>query len=487
MNKMSLSPTAAAQRTAPTDLLGQLGQLSQGRGAQEGAEAAGGFARLLQANASQATRAPAPAPAGPTAQTSAMPPKSPASPASPTAPKPAQGASRQGHAVESGETALPASTETARRQDNAKAAARRPAEAQAKSSSTTPGAPDGDAAVADGELQDPVLAQVLRHLRGEGGDADAASSTDASIDTSAEDGAEAATADPAAAAQLTGLPMAQTLAQDLQRLAQPAAPAEDANTDAVNADAPSRGGRHARLAGAETEATGPANTAGTPLSGTATAAAPDAAAQTDGLQALALDGAASSGKGAAVLENGRGATGSFAGVLQQVQAGVVQDKAAASGPAGARYELHAPLHSPGFAPEMAARLSVAAADGIQQAQLHLNPAEMGPVQVQIVLDGQQAQVSFVAEQADTRAALEKSLPELAGALREQGLTLSGGGVFSQQQQTASGQPGQADSQGGRPGARWASAPMGETVSDDAVAAAARAPVTRARGVLDLFA
>lgn len=473
MNKMSLSPTAAAQRTAPTDLLGQLGQLSQGRGAQEGAEAAGGFARLLQANASQATRAPAPAPAALTGQTSAMPAKSPASP---TPPKPAQGASRQGHAVESGETALPASTETARRQENAKAAARRPAEAQAK--------PSGDAAAAEGESQDPVLAQVLRHLRGEGGDA---SSTDASIDTSAEDGAEAATADPAAAAQLTGLPMAQTLAQDLQRLAQPAAAAEDAHTDAVNADAPSRGGRHARLAGAETDAMGAAGNAGAPLSGTAAAAAPDAAAQTDGLQALALDGAASSGKGAAVLENGRGATGSFAGVLQQVQAGVVQDKAAASGPAGARYELHAPLHSPGFAPEMAARLSVAAADGIQQAQLHLNPAEMGPVQVQIVLDGQQAQVSFVAEQADTRAALEKSLPELAGALREQGLTLSGGGVFSQQQQTASGQPGQAESQGGRPGARWASAPMGETVSDDAVAAAARAPVTRARGVLDLFA
>ena len=98
-----------------------------------------------------------------------------------------------------------------------------------------------------------VLAQVLRHLRGEGGDA---SSTDASIDTSAEDSAEAASADPAAAAQLTGLPMAQTLAQDLQRLAQPAAAAEDAHTDAVNPDAPSRGGRHARLARAETEATG---------------------------------------------------------------------------------------------------------------------------------------------------------------------------------------------------------------------------------------
>ncbi len=477
MNKMSLSPQATATRTATADLLGQLGQLSQGRSAQEGTDAAGGFARLLQAKASQATRPPAPASAAPAAQTSAMPSKSPASPASS---RPAQGASRQGHAVESGETALPASTETARRQDSAKAAARRPAEAQAK--------PSGDATAVDGEPQDPVLAQVLRHLRGDAAESDTARSTDTSSDTSAEDSTEALTTDAAALSVPTGLPMAQALAQDLQRLAQaPASSPDDADTAAVTSDAPSRGGRQARLAGVDAQAVGSNDPA---LTGTGTAATPDAASHADGLQALALDGAAASGnagKGAAAIESGRGAPGSFAGVLQQAQAGVVQDKAAANGPAGARYELHAPVHSPGFAPEMAARLSVAAADGIQQAQLHLNPAEMGPVQVQIVLDGQQAQVSFVAEQADTRAALEKSLPELAGALREQGLTLSGGGVFSQQQQTASGQPGQAESQAGRPGARWASAPMGDTVSDDAVAAAARAPVTRARGVLDLFA
>lgn len=479
MNKMSLSPNAASPRTATTDLLGQLGQLSQGRGAQDATEAAGGFARLLQAKASQATRAPAPAPVAPTAQASAMPPKSPDSPA-PS--KPAQGASRQGHAVESGETALPASTETARRQDNAKAAARRTADAQAKPASATPAKPRGDTPDADGELQDPVLAQVLRHLRGDGGDADAALSTDAA----AEDTSEAGTTDAALVPVPAGLPVAQALAQDLQRLAQPSAAPEGADADAVSPEAPSRAGHHARLASVDGQASAPTGPDGTPRAGAAAAPA-DTAAHPDGLQALALDGAASSGKSAAMVETGHGAAGSFAGVLQQVQAGVVQDKAAANGPAGARYELHAPVHSPGFAPEMAARLSVAAADGIQQAQLHLNPAEMGPVRVQIVLDGQQAQVSFVAEQADTRAALEKSLPELAGALREQGLTLSGGGVFSQQQQTASGQPGQAESQGGRPGARWASAPMGDTGSDDAVTAAARAPLPRARGILDLFA
>jgi len=94
--------------------------------------------------------------------------------------------------------------------------------------------------------------------------------------------------------------------------------------------------------------------------------------------------------------------------------------------------LPQPLNDASFAPAMAARLSLLAADGVSEAKLHLNPADMGPVSVQIVVDGQQAQISFHAEQAETRAVLERSLPDLAAALRDNGLTLSGGGVFQQQ-------------------------------------------------------
>jgi len=97
----------------------------------------------------------------------------------------------------------------------------------------------------------------------------------------------------------------------------------------------------------------------------------------------------------------------------------------------ARVTVASPLYTPGFAPEMAARLSVLAADGVQTAQLHLNPADMGPVTVKIVVEGLQARIEFQADQADTRAVLERSLPDLAAALRDSGLTLSGGGVFQQ--------------------------------------------------------
>jgi flagellar hook-length control protein FliK len=87
--------------------------------------------------------------------------------------------------------------------------------------------------------------------------------------------------------------------------------------------------------------------------------------------------------------------------------------------------------SPEFAKELGVQVSVLAKDGIQQAELHLNPAEMGPISVQIAIDGTQAQVNFGADSAATRQIIESGLPELAASLREAGFTLSGGGVHSQ--------------------------------------------------------
>lgn len=82
----------------------------------------------------------------------------------------------------------------------------------------------------------------------------------------------------------------------------------------------------------------------------------------------------------------------------------------------------------GFGEAFATQVSVLARDGVQQAELHLNPAETGPVSIQIVLEGTQARIEFGADALPTRQAIEQSLPELAAALREEGLTLSGGGV-----------------------------------------------------------
>jgi len=139
-----------------------------------------------------------------------------------------------------------------------------------------------------------------------------------------------------------------------------------------------------------------------------------------------------------------------------------------------------PLESPEFAQAFGLEISTLARDGIQQAELHLNPAEMGPVSVQIALDGEKARIDFGAQAAATRAAIEASLPDLAAALRDAGLTLAGGGVSQHP-----GQRGDGRSEGETGSAR----PFGRERADTVTAAPARA-VLRSRagpGGVDLYA
>ena len=90
--------------------------------------------------------------------------------------------------------------------------------------------------------------------------------------------------------------------------------------------------------------------------------------------------------------------------------------------------LPVPVGSAHFREALNVQVSVLARDGVHHAELHLNPADMGPLSVQITLDGQQAQVHFGSDSAVTRQIVETGLPSLAAALRDAGLTLSGGGV-----------------------------------------------------------
>jgi flagellar hook-length control protein FliK len=102
------------------------------------------------------------------------------------------------------------------------------------------------------------------------------------------------------------------------------------------------------------------------------------------------------------------------------------DSASASAPVAVA--MPTPATAPEFRQALGVQVSVLARDGVQHAELHLNPAEMGPISVQIALAGTQAQVDFGAESAATRQIIESGLPELASALREAGFTLTGGGV-----------------------------------------------------------
>jgi flagellar hook-length control protein FliK len=136
------------------------------------------------------------------------------------------------------------------------------------------------------------------------------------------------------------------------------------------------------------------------------------------------------------------------------------------------------IDSPAFAPALAHQLTWLAGEGVQHARLTLNPVEMGPLAVKIVLDGTQARIDFSADLPATRAAIEASLPTLAASLNDSGLTLAGGGVFDGQARR--GTPDPRDAQASRP----ANAADGV---DDEAGARASAPVRAARGLVDLVA
>ena len=129
-----------------------------------------------------------------------------------------------------------------------------------------------------------------------------------------------------------------------------------------------------------------------------------------------------------------------------------------------------------FAPQLGAQVAVWVRDGVHEARLQLNPADMGPVRVDIQLDGTAAQVNLSASNDNTRLALQDALPELAGSLREAGFTLAGGGVFDQP-------PQQRDT-----GGRQADAGRQPAASTTDAAPAGTQPATvRRRGLVDLVA
>ena len=108
-------------------------------------------------------------------------------------------------------------------------------------------------------------------------------------------------------------------------------------------------------------------------------------------------------------------------------------------------QVSTPADAPEFREALGVQVSLLARDGVQRAELHLNPAEMGPISVHIVMDGAQARVDFGADSATTRELIESGLPELAAALRDAGFTLAGGGVSRHSAGSQGSSPNPSDS------------------------------------------
>jgi len=164
-----------------------------------------------------------------------------------------------------------------------------------------------------------------------------------------------------------------------------------------------------------------------------------------------LGGAAGSG---AAGSPAAGAAPSFAQVMA-----TTTPSASSAAPSDAM--IQAQPGSPEFALQASVQLTVFVREGVQHARLHLNPPEMGPVTVQIQLEGPSARIHLASENALTRQALQDALPQLASSLRESGLSLTGGGVFEQPRQTGQ-ESNAAGQQAGNTGGNGPSAGSGRS-------------------------
>lgn len=121
----------------------------------------------------------------------------------------------------------------------------------------------------------------------------------------------------------------------------------------------------------------------------------------------------------------------FAAELARAGHAVAGPAGTHAGAAATELSVPTPVGAPDFVPRLTGQLAVLARDGVQEARVQVNPLDLGPIAVQITLDGNAAQVRLAVDNAQTRDLLEQAMPALAAALRENGLTLTGGGVFQQ--------------------------------------------------------
>jgi flagellar hook-length control protein FliK len=96
---------------------------------------------------------------------------------------------------------------------------------------------------------------------------------------------------------------------------------------------------------------------------------------------------------------------------------------------GERPTIRAHVGTANWTEQLAGKLTLMVGRGIQTASIQLSPENLGPLEVRISVQNDQASVWFGASHAETRTALEQALPRLRELLAGQGLNLSDAGVF----------------------------------------------------------
>lgn len=146
-----------------------------------------------------------------------------------------------------------------------------------------------------------------------------------------------------------------------------------------------------------------------------------------------------------------------------------------------------PFNQPGWDQALGQNVLWMARNDVQVASMRLNPPHLGPLEVRVSFNQDQANVSFFSHHAVVREALEAALPRLREMFGQGGINLANvdvsGGSSSGQHTTAGSQGGPGQGQGD-PGS------AASTRSDGGLVAGEQAPVGAAPlplGLVDFFA
>ena len=146
--------------------------------------------------------------------------------------------------------------------------------------------------------------------------------------------------------------------------------------------------------------------------------------------------------------------------------------------------IQTPLSQPGWGHEFGEKLVWMAKNDQQSAQININPPQLGPIQIHLSLNGDQATATFASPFGEVRQAIESALPQLKEMLASSGIDLGQANVganLAQQQRES--QQQQAKTR--RDGDENAILPAtGDHASSGTIALGATG---RGQGKVDLFA
>ncbi|MEM6511624.1 MAG: flagellar hook-length control protein FliK [Pseudomonadota bacterium] len=89
------------------------------------------------------------------------------------------------------------------------------------------------------------------------------------------------------------------------------------------------------------------------------------------------------------------------------------------------------VNDPAWSERLGERVLMMANNKLQNAELRLSPADMGPLRIRMSLEDNAATINFVAQHSGTREVIEAALPRLRALLEEQGINLGQASVGEQ--------------------------------------------------------